>query len=399
MPEGNRISEWFFSKIPMLMGLIYLSLFSASSLFDTATLKLILLLLCTSIGFASVGYWINDWFDRTKDRIAGKTNLFNGKKTAVGGFMLVSFIMAICPWGFLEGSWQIYTLLGVQAGMFVVYAAPPLRIKERGWLGIFTDSLYSSVVPALILLMAVKLHCEQTLSIDLWELMLLVYFSLSGIRKIIAHQLLDADDDKKSGTQTLAVQIGTAKLDGINKRVVVLLELVSFTVMAVFIAPLSVKLALGIVLFLILRLTFSPIGEGIIKYHPEGSKLVNRSLNASQEIDLPLLTLVVLGLMDRWYFLVLFVHLIIFLPGYMQVVNVGKDYVAKPLYYRGILGFYHFVFLRMYFDGILTLYQELIRKPIIWAYYNILWRIISWFWHLGYFAINGKWQKSEEKKG
>lgn len=386
-----------------------------------------LLLLCTNIGFSAIGYWINDFFDQEKDWYSSKSNLFNNASTShVILFIISTLCLAILPWVWLPRNQFVISLLVLEVLLFIIYAALPFRLKERGWLGVFVDSVYSSVLPAFILLATTRQDIGVTENFTLWEITLYLFLFVSGIRKILIHQLEDVDADNISATATLAVQYGVKRLNRVLTHIIIPTEIISMGLLLAALFQVSPWLSFILTALFLLRIFFSPIGENLINYHPERSHILNGILNGPQEVDLPLLALVLLCLKDEWYCLFLFFHVILFLPGHRQVLNAGKDYLAKPIYYYVIPELYYVTKRRLpeiYF-GIVTNYYSVVRladklyarvkraivyvyhdillwlyfKVIVWSYYNIVLKSLVSVWKAGFFVIHGKPHKPDREK-
>ena len=73
-----RAEDWWKSKAALLMGFVYLF----ALWFDIPVrpfIPLSVLSIAVIIGFASFGYIVNDFFDKEKDRQAGKKNFLLDK--------------------------------------------------------------------------------------------------------------------------------------------------------------------------------------------------------------------------------------------------------------------------------------------------------------------------------
>lgn len=408
------------------MGAVYLMLLLKGVILSTILLFYLLSITCTNIGFAAIGYWINDFFDRKKDSRSNKPNIFNNTSSSnVSLFIVGTISFALVPWIWLPSSKFVFYLLALEMLLFIMYAAPPLRLKERGWLGVFVDSIYASVLPAFILLLTIRQAIGEIEEITLWEIALYLLLFISGLRKILIHQIEDIDADNLSATPTLAVRYGAKRTNTIVTHVILPLEIFSFVLLVVALFQVSAWLSVILTGLFLLRLLFSPLGENILKYHPESSRFLNKILNGPQEVDLPLVVLGLLCMQDGWYFFILFFHVIIFLPGHRQVLNAGKDYIAKPVYYHFIPEVYYtvkrtlpviyYMLVSKYYSvfrfldksysvvkkGCVYLYHDVFLlfyyKVIVWSYYNIVLKSLVSIWKAGFFLLNGKSHKPDEK--
>jgi 4-hydroxybenzoate polyprenyltransferase len=207
-----RLSNPWRYKAPLLMAVPYFML--VFSEIDTwMAIKFILLSYITIIGIAGLGYLINDYSDREKDGLAGKTNaLIDMSMGRIRLLFLLFGVLAVAPWFIFPMTvWSLF-LLVLELGLFAAYSLPPIRLKERGIAGVLTDSLYAHVVPTILAAYTFWLiddrnyHAFGTFVVvfGLWQLIL-------GIRNIVLHQLKDANADRNSGTRTWMLDWGAEK--------------------------------------------------------------------------------------------------------------------------------------------------------------------------------------------
>lgn len=426
----TRINDWLFSKIPMVLGVIYFGVYASGATLSSSVALLVLGLSIMSVGFASIGYLINDWFDKDKDNRVEKTNVFNKvNATTRVAFFLISICCALVPWFWLPFNSTTWVLLIIELLLFLIYSAPPLRLKEQGWFGVINDGLYAMVVPTMILVHTVNLAFDNLSFFSSlthpWPFLLMIYMFFSGLRKILCHQIEDYLSDIKSKTRTLVVSIGLGRSEQLHNQWLIPIEAITLVLFIGSLISVSFGLGLLATVVLTLQLLFSPIGEGLLLYRPNPSSLWNRKLDVFLEGYFPVLVLLSLTFVDLNYVFILIAHFILFLPSLTSIVDFGKDYIGKPAYYRGSDVLYHRGVRLLYFRGVHFIYRGVhivyfvgllkvhnlvysrtlrpfyytfIHTPLVWAYYNIVIKSMSWFWHLGYFAIHGKWHPSKGRQ-
>ncbi len=183
----------------------------------------------TTIGFMGFGYLTNDLADRKKDALAGKSNGTTNLSRAVISLLVITFLaIAILPWLYLPMDRISIGCIITELVLFVVYAFPPFRLKERGFLGVITDALYAHVVPAFLASWTFYLVGNETyknffyfvIALSVWQL-------FSGIRNIVSHHYKDYENDLASGTNTFATKIGKKKVYTLISRVFIPLEVIS----------------------------------------------------------------------------------------------------------------------------------------------------------------------------
>lgn len=202
-----RADDWWTGKASLLIGLVYLFTIYFSIPFIEFW-KWGALSLITIIGFASLGYWVNDYFDQAKDALAGKKNFLLGKSVFMQTslFILALLVLAL-PWYFLPFDTLSIVLIFSQIGCYFLYAIPIVRLKEKGVWGLGTDALYAHVFPTVIAAHTYALIAKGNLSI-LFLFSLLCWQFFLGIRNVIQHQLNDIESDKKSRTSTYIQTLG-----------------------------------------------------------------------------------------------------------------------------------------------------------------------------------------------
>jgi 4-hydroxybenzoate polyprenyltransferase len=148
----------------------------------------------------SYGYVINSYADREDDLKAGKhreiTYVPNGHLFLIIGFLAVGSLGIPL---FFNTKIKILGVITFLLATF--YSLKPIRFKERGLLGILVPALTQR---SLLFLFFALLVSSSTL-IDLY---LFIWLALIGIIIIMAHQLMDFDNDKKTGTHTWAIAVG-----------------------------------------------------------------------------------------------------------------------------------------------------------------------------------------------
>ncbi|XGB41806.1 MAG: UbiA family prenyltransferase [Nodosilinea sp. LVE1205-7] len=204
-----KINQWWGNKISPLMAYAFLGAAHGSPQPSALSLTVqLLLFLLASFGIAGFGHLLLDAFDQREDRLNGKANgwLSLGKvKASLVLFLL--FIIAWLPLYFLPHWATVRWLVATEFILFIVYAVPPLRFKERGMAGIMVDGLYGYGMPALVAwtIFAPK---PQGLGAIIYPLCLLLWLLPKGIRHILRHQYYDFDGDYGAGVRTFAVGHG-----------------------------------------------------------------------------------------------------------------------------------------------------------------------------------------------
>jgi hypothetical protein len=240
--RGLRLQNPWNYKAPALIAVPYFMI-AAGAIPRPAAFAGILLSLCTIAGIAGVAYFLNDLGDIEKDRLAGRENAVAGLAPWQRALVLgLALLAALLPWRYLPWTPASLGLLGAELALFVAYCFPPLRLKERAFLGLVADGLYAHALPAVLAALTFALLASRPyphlrpylVSLGAWQLAL-------GLRNIVLHQLQDYPRDLLSGTRTAAVQLGEERLASALRRVVVPFELAAF---AAFMAVVALTMPL-----------------------------------------------------------------------------------------------------------------------------------------------------------
>lgn len=223
-----RLSNPWRYKVPLLISFCYFLLLAGNvNAFNSA--MSFFAAIATTIGFMGFGYLTNDLADRKKDLLAGKSNGTTELSVAAIWVLVAAFLaMAILPWLYLPLDRISLICIVTELALFVVYAFPPFRLKERGVLGVLTDSLYAHVVPGFLASWTFYLvGGKQYEDFFLFAGVLVAWQLISGTRNIISHHFKDFENDQKSGTKTFATGIGKDRVYTLMTRVLIPLEAVS----------------------------------------------------------------------------------------------------------------------------------------------------------------------------
>jgi 4-hydroxybenzoate polyprenyltransferase len=191
------------------------------------------LFLFFSLAGTAYGYLVNDLADIDLDRRAGKPNVFHAmsRTQAAGIVALVCIIMMLSGLPFIRQPglvplWAVWFL----AATF--YSLPPVRLKERGAMGLLATIVAQQPIPAAMAFAALG-HLRS------WgALAFISYITLRGISSDVGHQMRDRARDEAAGAKTFAVHRGhmaIARIYGLS------LELEKFslgTVLAVLLVDL-----------------------------------------------------------------------------------------------------------------------------------------------------------------
>lgn len=165
----------------------------------------VLLFLILSLTGTAYGYLINDFADVELDARAGKPNVFHRmhRGRAVGVVAVACGAMLVCGLPFVRRPgflplWIVWALTAT------FYSLPPMRLKERGAVGLVATILAQQPLPAALAFAAFGY-------LRTWgALVFIAYITLRGISSDVGHQMRDRARDKAAGATTFAVRRGHA---------------------------------------------------------------------------------------------------------------------------------------------------------------------------------------------
>lgn len=167
----------------------------------------VLLFLLFSLTGTAYGYLVNDLADVELDRRAGKPNAFHGASRAQRGLVMaaVSGMMLVCGLPFVRQP-DFLPLWVAWALAATFYSLPPLRLKERGALGLVATIAAQQPLPAAMSFAALG-HLRTG-----GALVFVAYITLRGVSSDVGHQMRDRARDEAAGADTFAVRRGHAAI-------------------------------------------------------------------------------------------------------------------------------------------------------------------------------------------
>jgi 4-hydroxybenzoate polyprenyltransferase len=281
---------------------------------------------CTLFGIAGLGYLINDWADIKSDLKAGKSNKVGELKIGVRLLILTLLcVFSFLPWLVLPMNEYSWALIGLEIILFLFYSLPPFRLKEKGFLGIITDTMYAYIVPSILASLTFYLIVPET-DFDLlsYLLVLSIWLTMVGIRGILFHQIQDHDNDKNAGVKTFVTRKGIPLAEQLVRSLLPI-EIILFTGFFVFVIEDFYLLFPAYIVFIIIR------------YFQEGKNnqkvtLVNYRRFSYRFLDdfyldyLPVLILLQLCISNYYYIPLLVLHLLFFRNA---IKNIFRKFIGK----------------------------------------------------------------------
>lgn len=307
-----RSHEWWAYKLPPLLAVGYATALSSSAVpLYKAAEWLIGVLLSVIIGAIYVSV-INDITDIEEDRASGKANRMAGIPAGRRWIIpCVCVLLGLAAIRFLYTDGLSACLYILPWLSFSLYSFPPVRLKNRGALGVAADAAGSHLFITLLMVSTVSRFVG--VEIDwIWFAAVGVWSFAYGIRGILWHQFMDRENDRKVRLRTYA----TEKDPEAFRTVPVFILLIELLALAVMLFRIDIPYTL---LFLVLYLFLV-----FIRYKRRGYAVVIVLVPAGRPFQilmgdyyhlfLPLSLLVYAAFVQPWAWAVGVVHILLF-PG------------------------------------------------------------------------------------
>ncbi len=214
-----------------MMGYVYFILF-LSTFHLIESLIITVLFLSVIIGFGTLGYIINDYFDTEQDHLSGKLQSFvnlNTSQKIVG--LTLAFSLTTLPWLVLPLNLFNVSFLALQIILYFLYSHPFVRLKEKHIFGILSDALYGHLLPALIIVFTFRESISELKGNTLIIAFAFIFWNLlKGSRNILLHQIDDRKNDLKSGIKTFILKIGPVSSLNLINRYILPLEIITLII-------------------------------------------------------------------------------------------------------------------------------------------------------------------------
>lgn len=198
-------------------------------------------------GQAVFGYAWNDVCDAEIDARVGK-----GRPSPTLSKRVARVALGFAAVGYVVAARLSPTLLALAFAAIAVswaYSGSPIRLKERGALGLLGGAVAQRTVPAIFVLAALDVSLRHAVP---W----LVWMTCWGSRGMVVHQVIDAANDRLSGLTTWGAHPNVRPRPGLLLAVLVPIETASFVLALVpLLGATSVLIAGAVALAVWLLLT------------------------------------------------------------------------------------------------------------------------------------------------
>lgn len=285
-----------------------------------------------SIGVAGIGYSLNDWYDYKDDLKNNKQNIFLYFNKFQSFIIVLLFIFfSIFPWFILPFNHFSLYLLFLEFFLFIVYALPPIRLKEREIIGVITDALYAQVIPCLL---AIYTYFMIVSGVTLNKTILIPFTTwllFSGCRNILNHQIEDYANDLNTKTKTFVVTNGIPITQNSIMYFFAPIEFILFFTVLLLLPPFNIILCTIYLLFAIsyLIVFYLKSNQTLFIDRKQLFQFINQKLlNEFYEIHLPILLLILFSIKNKDFIWILFLNILLFFPIFYRY---AKGFFLKYL--------------------------------------------------------------------
>ncbi len=227
-----RANEWWaFKGAPVLA-----TAYATASILNIPLLPLwnsLILLLMSLTVVAIYAHLLNDLSDQNEDLIAGKSNGLVGRSKSFKVIAIVSClffgILAIGLGDLIKSPLALAIYISNWL-VFFTYSIPPIRLKQRGILGVLADTIGAHLLPNLFAVIWIAHVSERQIPL-LWITLVGIWSLASGLRGILWHQIKDIENDRLAGAKTFAVQTSVQTLHYFGRWIVFPIEVIAFASM------------------------------------------------------------------------------------------------------------------------------------------------------------------------
>jgi 4-hydroxybenzoate polyprenyltransferase len=197
--------EWGVIRFNSVLQNIFLLFFIglSSQLYSVSFISTVFLFLLLSFSGTTYGYLINDYADLDLDRRAGKPNAFINMRRSWASVLVITILMItiLLSLAFIDRP-GFFPVFIVWLFFATFYSLPPIRLKERGVVGLSATILAEYPLPMVLALVVFG-------ALELWGAWIVViYITFRGISAGIGHQMRDREYDEVGGATTLAARVG-----------------------------------------------------------------------------------------------------------------------------------------------------------------------------------------------
>lgn len=307
-----RISDWWAHILPPIALFYYLGCIILKS--NTAFSELAFFsIMLWGVITALLGFFVNDYFDIALDKAAGKENKVSELPHYLQLIIPISFSIILylnlylVNLTILQKKYAFIVLIS-NLFLFIIYAMPPLRLKNNSYFALFIDAMYSGTffyILAILIVLQSEL-CKLPLPIIIFVILTFLWSITKGTRNYLNHLIADFEYDKASKIKTLAISKGKEWTEKCIKKIFIF----EFLFFVCLICSLKNYMPTLLLLFDIFFVAF-------LFYKTKNSLTISK--NDYYEIWMPIVVLLYLVYEQPNKFPLLIIHTLLF-PQYLNKI-------------------------------------------------------------------------------
>jgi 4-hydroxybenzoate polyprenyltransferase len=245
-----RFLQWKNHLIPPLFVVVYI--FFPFHLAETRHYIQLVCYILAIFFISFFGYWVNDSFDISLDKKAGKFN-FLDQTTPIFRLMGAVIIasMAFLFWFFTDPPMIATFFFFSELILFTIYSIPVIRFKNHPVLGPLLDAHYTHIFPVFFTYFLFASSAFQS-----WLLVLYLLLLCKGLRNIFLHQLQDRKGDTFMQLKTFPIVTGPLFTVRLINRIIIPIEIILITLITFILTKLSWYPLLVWIVFLLMYCLF-----------------------------------------------------------------------------------------------------------------------------------------------
>jgi 4-hydroxybenzoate polyprenyltransferase len=306
-----RPRAWWFNKVPLSILLVLLLIDGERLTYPTVTaVAAVIAIVCC---VANYGYALNELFDVDEDRRGGRANLAaTVSRARMWGIIVLSAGCAMVLAALLAGAAGSALTAG-ELLLPLAYSMPPLRVKERGWLGVLADAVGAHLYPAMLALVVVR-HWSTRSDAALFAVAVAIWSLATGLRGILSHQLQSEEHDRATSLSTIVHRYGHATIERLVVFGILPIEVAAFcaVVLQSHATALFKTAWLLFILYELLKFTLNAFP--VVVFKPEGQPYLPFVDEGFYKVWGPLALALDASLSDPFYLILVPLYVLLFRP-------------------------------------------------------------------------------------
>jgi hypothetical protein len=326
-----RSQEWWTYKLSPLLAIGYATaLMSPVPLYKVA-LWLIFLLSSLVVGAVYVSV-INDITDLDEDIASGKSNRIQQVPVRFRWLIPGACIILGLVFGYFMYPDRLSCLLYLLSWIvFSLYSIKPVRLKNRGILGVFADGCGAHVFTSLLMVSSITYVTDQPVN-WIWFGATGVWALCYGLRGILWHQFSDRDNDMKVNLNTFASQITPEEFKP-KVRIIFIVEIIAFACM-LYELNFAITLIALVLYFVLVYIRYQRYNSQIIMVMKTKDRPFQIIMADYYQLFLPISLLLFSVSVDSMNVITLLVHVILFPYVLLRAVYDYLIYSAAIFFKR-----------------------------------------------------------------